>query len=98
MPVYVWVLAVAAVVRVTRFVNLDLLFEPVRAAVERRAGADSKLSYLLSCPWCASIWIAAAVMPAAYLSTGAAVSAFEVVASVLAASYVAGTADRYLEP
>lgn len=98
MPVHVWVLAVVAVVRLTRFVNVDLLFEPVRAVVERRAGADSRIAYLLSCPWCASIWIAAAVMPAAYLAAGAPATAFEVVASILAASYAAGLADRYLEP
>lgn len=97
MPVYVWLLAVVAVVRVTRFVNLDVLFEPVRAWVEGRFGADSKVAYLLSCPWCASIWVAAVVMPAAYLAAGHAFTPFEVGASVLVASYAAGVADRFLE-
>lgn len=98
MPVYVWVLAVVAVVRLTRFVNLDVLAEPLRALVERKAGADSHLAYLLSCPWCASVWISAAVMPAAYLSTAGHFTAFELIASILAASYAAGLADRFLEP
>lgn len=97
MPVYVWVLAVVAVVRLTRFVNLDVLFEPVRTWVEAKLGADSKIAYLLSCPWCASIWVAGVVMPAAYALAGRDFTPFEVGASILAASYVAGVADRYLE-
>lgn len=98
MPVYVWLLAVAAVVRLTRFVNLDVLFEPVRTWVEAKLGADSKIAYLLSCPWCASMWIAAVVMPTAYAMAGTRFTAFEVAASILAASYAAGLADRFLEP
>lgn len=97
MPVYVWVLAVVAVVRIVRFVNLDVLFEPARTWVEGRFGADSHLAYLLSCPWCASIWVAGAVMPAAYLAAGRDFTLFEVGASILAASYAAGLADRFLE-
>lgn len=95
---HVWLLGAAATVRLTRFVNLDLLFEPVRAWVERTAGPDSKIAYLLSCPWCASVWIAAVVMPLAYLSAGGTYTAFEVLASIAAASYIAAMADRFLEP
>lgn len=97
MPVHVWLLAVVAVVRLVRLINLDVLLEPVRAWVERRAGADSRLAYLMTCPWCASIWVAAAVMPAAYAAAGTSYTWAEVVFSVLAASYAAGVADRYLE-
>lgn len=48
------------VARVTRFLNSDYLFEPVRDWLERKTGAG-KLYYLVTCPWCASIWVAAPV-------------------------------------
>lgn len=97
MPVHVWVLAVVAVARLVRLVNVDVLLEPVRAWVERTAGPDSRRAYLMTCPWCASIWIAAAVMPAAYAVAGTSYTWVEVVFSILAASYAAGLADKYTE-
>lgn len=55
-------LGFAIVARTTRFLNDDTLFEPVRDRVESwaRYGGPwrAKLAYLLTCPWCASIWIA----------------------------------------
>ncbi len=51
-----------AVARVTRFLNRDKLFEPVVDRIEAwaRRGRPwrAKLSYLVTCPWCASIWTA----------------------------------------
>lgn len=67
MAVAVFLLALGAVLRVTRFVNDDELFQPVRDWVDRRYGPESKLAYLLTCPWCASIYVAA---PAAVVSAG----------------------------
>jgi hypothetical protein len=58
-----WVIALSGFLiaaRPTRFVNDDYLFAPVRDWVERKTHAG-KLYYLLSCPWCASIWLAAPV-------------------------------------
>jgi hypothetical protein len=64
-------LATAAAYRVTRVVTTDKITEPVferlRWTLERRwqakhgDGSDtdwnSKLAYLLSCPWCLGFWV-----------------------------------------
>lgn len=64
-------LATAAAYRATRLVTTDKITEPVferlRWALERRwqekhdGGSDtdwnSKLAYLLSCPWCLGFWV-----------------------------------------
>jgi hypothetical protein len=64
-------LATAAAYRATRLVTTDKitepLFERLRWALERRwhakhdGGSDtdwnSKLAYLLSCPWCLGFWV-----------------------------------------
>lgn len=51
------------VARVTRFVNSDKLFEPVVDRIEAWARAGglwrARIAYLVTCPWCASIWAAA---------------------------------------
>lgn len=44
------------VARGTRFLNSDYLAKDFRAWVLRRFG-DGRLYYLITCPWCASIWI-----------------------------------------
>lgn len=59
-------LGFAIVARVTRFLNSDYLFAPARDWLERATwspsrGEGGKLYYLITCPWCASIWIAAPV-------------------------------------
>lgn len=48
------------VARATRFLNSDYLAADFRDWVRRRFG-DGKLYYLITCPWCASIWIAGPV-------------------------------------
>ena len=50
-------LGFAIVARVTRFLNSDYLFGPVRDRVEGWT-KRGKLFYLLTCSWCASIWVA----------------------------------------
>lgn len=47
-----------AVARGTRLVVDDYITEPFRKAVQRRYGDDSKLTYLVNCTYCASIWVA----------------------------------------
>jgi hypothetical protein len=49
-------LGFAIVARVTRFLNSDYLAGDFRAWVMTRFG-DGKLYYLVTCPWCASIWV-----------------------------------------
>lgn len=59
-PVPLWLAAVLGyliVARITRFLNSDYLAADFRAWVFRRFG-DSRTYYLVTCPWCASIWVA----------------------------------------
>lgn len=48
-----------AVARLTRLVTKDTISNPIRARVHRRS---VKAFDFLSCPWCTSVWIAAAVV------------------------------------
>lgn len=58
-PVPVLVLAVGAVMRLTRLVTKDYLTEDARRWVQRNA--HEKVAYLVSCPWCSSFWLAGPV-------------------------------------
>lgn len=53
-------LGFAVVARTTRFLNSDVLAQPIRDRVLIRFG-EGKISYLITCPWCASIWTGAPV-------------------------------------
>jgi Protein of unknown function (DUF1360) len=80
----VFLLSLGAVARITRFVNSDDLASSVRTAVLRRYGPDSYFYTLLSCPWCLSIWVAAAVVPLAWYCGESA--AFQIPAAALSIS------------
>jgi hypothetical protein len=84
------VLAVTAlaVARITRLITTDYLTAGPRSRLIRRLGVDHKVSYLITCPWCASVWVGAVVAPAAYWWGGHAW--FWLPASALAYSHVAG--------
>ena len=90
MTLCAFLLALGACLRVTRFVTADLLAEPIRTRVDRWRGADSKASYLIRCPWCLSIYIAAAIVPAA-IAYGRS-PLYVGVTAVLTLSYLAGLA------
>lgn len=83
-----FLLALGLVLRVTRFLNSDVLFEPVRERIDHRFGEASKIAYLVSCPWCASIYVAAAVAPLAYYAGEH--PAFVIAAAMATFSYVTG--------
>jgi hypothetical protein len=53
-------LAAFATYRITRFITADALFEPVRERLETLCESREwhRLTYLLSCDWCLSIWVA----------------------------------------
>lgn len=52
---------VAATARITRLVVEDEISRPFREWVESATGEDSKLTYLVNCPYCVSVWAGAAV-------------------------------------
>lgn len=69
----VWLVLVyaAVVMRVTGLVTVDRITQPGRTAVLRRVDEDRPMGllvgYLLTCQWCASIWVAAVVVPVAWM-------------------------------
>lgn len=63
-----WVVYALAVARVTGLITLDEITKSARDRVLARLDEDNppRWSYLLTCPWCVSVWIAAATAPLAY--------------------------------
>jgi hypothetical protein len=59
------VLGFLAVARITRLLTDDQLTVGYRRWVVKRYGPESLPSYLVHCPWCTSVWVAAPVMPVA---------------------------------
>lgn len=55
MDVLLLLLTLAAVWRVARLVTIDFITEPLRRRAETRS---PWLGYLMSCPWCISVWLA----------------------------------------
>lgn len=57
-----FLLVALAVARVTRLVVADEITREMRDAVMRRLNEEKafhlKLAYLLTCTWCASVWVA----------------------------------------
>ncbi|AXK88854.1 hypothetical protein SAMN05421776_105359 [Nocardia farcinica] len=55
------------VARLTRLITTDKLTAPLRDAVLARRGGESAVTFLMFCPWCMSVWVAAALaLPAAW--------------------------------
>jgi hypothetical protein len=56
----IYLLAAIATYRVTRFITADALFEPVRGRLETISEDREwhRITYLLNCDWCLSIWVA----------------------------------------
>lgn len=50
-----------ATARLTRLATADQLTLPLRRQVLSRVREGGRLEYLLSCAWCASVWIGAGV-------------------------------------
>ena len=95
MTVTTALLAVGAVARITRFLNSDTLFDPIRNRIDLRCGQDSYISYLLACAWCASIWVSALVTTAAFAFGDSAW--FQAPAFALSASYLYGLLAQHLD-
>ena len=95
MNVVVFLLALGITCRITRFITKDTLAAGFRSWVAARFGDDSGPAYLVTCSWCTSIWISAAVVPVAFLSGGS--IGFQAVAMMLTLSYLTGVASNWLD-
>jgi len=84
------VLTVLAVARLTHLVTTDYLTQPFRLWVHRHA--PEKVAYLVGCPWCLSLWTAAAVVPVVWLWPRSWWTQIPLLA--LTASYVTGMAEQ----
>lgn len=58
------VILVLALARLTRLVVADEIFRPLRNWTMDRS---TWFGYLVTCPWCMSVWLATAVFGATYL-------------------------------
>lgn len=95
--VAVFLLALGATARITRFINADYLFRGVRAWAIRWTGdPDHDLPYLLRCPWCASIWVAAGVSTLAWFYGNTA--PFVIVCTALSVSYIYSAIGPVFDP
>jgi hypothetical protein len=61
------VVAALAVARITLLLVDDQITVGYRRWVIKRWGEESMPSYLVHCPWCTSVWVAAPIMPAAVI-------------------------------
>lgn len=84
-------LGALAVYRATLLVVADKVTQRPRGWL--RARFPRRLGYLLICPWCASVWVAAAaagawvLLPSRWWTAGAAVLAWSAAAGILASHW-----------
>ncbi|MFD6023411.1 hypothetical protein [Streptomyces griseoluteus] len=95
MDVAVFLISLGATCRITRFVTKDTLAAGFRIWTADHFGDDSSPAYLVSCGWCASIWVAAAITPTAFLVGDT--LAFKIGATALTLSYITGVASTHLD-
>lgn len=85
-----------AVMRVTRLINRDVIFERWRGKALTALDNHEMLAYLLVCPWCLSMYTSAAGVGAWY--TWGDDTAYFLVTLLLTISYVTGfVAERESE-
>ncbi|GGG04136.1 hypothetical protein GCM10007304_17830 [Rhodococcoides trifolii] len=95
MTVTVFLLALGATARLTRLISDDYVTRYLRALVIRRRGADSDSAYLVTCPWCLSPYIGAAIFTTAWFYGEH--PGFLIPAMVATASYIIGIAASWLD-
>lgn len=88
--------AALACYRATLLVTADEITRPWRDRALEQLGDDSRLGYLIGCPWCASMYVAPAVVGSA-LAWGDGWG-WWLAAGSLAASAVTGALASYASP
>lgn len=81
-----FVITALAVARLTRLATSDYLTERPRHWVQ--AHVPEMVAYLIGCPWCLSMWVAAVIVPVAALWWH--VLAVQIVLGVFACSHLTG--------
>lgn len=82
---------VLAIYRLTRLVIADEITQPIRDKVwEKHPPEATKIGYLFTCPWCASIWVGVGVAAARKIAP----AAWSFAATALAGSAVAGLIEE----
>lgn len=77
-----------AVIRLTKLVVFDTITQPFRALLDRRLRKGSRITYVVHCPWCISVWLGAAAAPFAVLAAD--LSWWTLPLLVFASSHLAG--------
>lgn len=77
---------VLATYRLTKLIMEDKITEDFRNLVYEKFPRDSKLSYLIGCPWCVSVWAGLTIFTLRRISPETA----DLVSGLLAASAVTG--------
>lgn len=92
MQAWWWIVYGLAVARLTGLATVDVITEPIRRAVLVRLNEDRPghvlVAYLLTCQWCASMWVAPLVIAPAYFAGHSAW--LQIPAMCLAVSQVTG--------
>lgn len=90
------VLTIGLIARLTRLLVVDQITYALRARIVVRLGVDHPISYLATCSWCLSLWLAAAVGAGAYFWGDT--RWWTVVALAGTASLLTGWASIWLDP
>lgn len=77
---------VVATYRLTKLIMDDKITEDFRNLIFEKFPRDSKLSYLITCPWCVSIWAGLSIFALRKISPETA----DIVSGLLAASAITG--------
>lgn len=83
-----FVITALATYRLSKLVMQDVITEDLRDKYWDKFPRNTKMGYLLTCPWCVSIWTAGAIVGAKKVSPALG----ELLANTLAASAVVGLA------
>lgn len=90
------VLTAGLILRLTRLVVADQISHRARVWIVLKLGPTHPVAVLVTCTWCMSVWIAAAVCAAAYWWDDT--RWWTLAALAATASLLAGWSSRWLDP